>query len=165
MLISLAIPVAQGFDETRDVWIRGIFTGNSPRASVCADPEPWGDAIEVVARTPGSFILVGSGNSMNPLYPSGTVLVLSRVAYDSLQPGQTVVYRNQQHKTVAHVLITKARDGWRVRGVNNRTHDMEPVVTTNLLGVVVAAFSPAKLTAVAARSSGFGRTAFLDDQR
>lgn len=165
MLAPLALPVAHGSDETRDAWIRGIFTGNSPRISTTADQEPWGEAIEVVARVPGSFILVGGGNSMKPLYPSGTILVLSRVPYASLQPGQTVVYRNQRHKTVAHVLIAKARDGWRVRGLNNRTHDMEPVVSTNLLGVVVAAFSPQKITTVAARSSGFGWTAFLDDRR
>ena len=45
-------------------------------------------------------------------------------------------------KIVAHVLVAKVRDGWRVAGLNNRDHDMEPVSAANLVGVVIAAFQP-----------------------
>ena len=92
--------------------------------------------------TPGAFVLIGSGESMLPLYEPGTILVLQPCAYDRLACGETALYRNQSGRVVAHVLITKARDGWRVAGLNNRTHDMEPVVRKNLVGVVIAAFRP-----------------------
>jgi hypothetical protein len=64
------------------------------------------------------------------------------VPYAQLERGQTAFYRNQTGQVVAHVLITKARDGWRVAGLNNRIHDMEPVGADNLLGVVIGAFRP-----------------------
>ena len=92
--------------------------------------------------TPKAFVLVGSGKSMQPLYAAGTILVLQRCAYDKLQSGQTALYRNKAGKVVAHVLITRARDGWRATGLNNRSHDMEPVVADNLVGIVIAAFQP-----------------------
>ena len=81
---------------------------------------------------------------MLPLYQPGTILVLAPVGYDSLRRGQTAVYRNGRDRLVAHVLIAKARDGWRAAGLNNRWHDMEPLVADKLLGVVVAAFRPGK---------------------
>jgi hypothetical protein len=46
------------------------------------------------------------------------------------------------------VLVAKARDGWRVAGLNNRDHDMEPVSAANLVGVVIAAFSPVPVARV-----------------
>ena len=50
--------------------------------------------------------------------------------------------RLEARKVVAHVLVAKVRDGWRVAGLNNRSHDMEPVLAENLVGVVIAAFQP-----------------------
>ncbi len=87
-------------------------------------------------------MLVGGGESMQPLYAPGTILVMQRCAYGKLERGQTALYRNQAGNVVARVLIAKARDGWRVAGLNNRIHDMEPVLERNLVGVVIAAFRP-----------------------
>ncbi len=134
--------VAFAFDETRDSWIRGVFTGNSPRAVTCAESEAWRDAIEVVSQNPGSFILVGTGRSMLPLYPAGTLLVIRETEYSALRSGQTVIYRNERQRAVGHVLVAKAREGWRSRGLNNTTHDREPVTETKLIGVVIAAYTP-----------------------
>lgn len=78
---------------------------------------------------------------MLPLYPAGTRLVLREVPFPQLRPGQTVIYRNRAGRAVAHVLVARSRDGWRVRGLNNRLQDMEPVRAENLLGVVVAAYT------------------------
>jgi signal peptidase I len=157
--------VASAFDETADVWIRGIFTGHSPRAVAVNEADAWREAIECVSRTPDSFILVGTGHSMQPLYRAGTILVLRKADYGDLQRGQTVVYRNENRRTVGHVLIAKARDGWRVQGLNNRTHDGEPVRAENLLGVVVAAFSPTRTAEVQIASARrpAGRAVFLSD--
>ncbi|MBA3848849.1 MAG: hypothetical protein C0502_02490 [Opitutus sp.] len=142
LLTVLAAPLATQADETRDDWIRGIFTGNSPRARALPEAEAWRQAVDVVDATAGAFLLIGAGHSMRPLYPAGTILILRETRYADLRRGQTVVYRNRDQRAVGHVLIAKARDGWRVRGLNNRTHDMEPVMAENLIGVVVAAFTP-----------------------
>ncbi|WP_415908745.1 S24/S26 family peptidase [Oleiharenicola sp. Vm1] len=133
---------ASAFDETGDAWIRGVFTGHSPRPLATSESEAWQRAGEIVGATPDTFTLVGGGESMQPLYPPGTILVLRAVGFAELRPGQTAVYRNRAQRPVAHVLIAKCRDGWRVRGLNNARHDDEAVVTENLLGVVIAAFTP-----------------------
>lgn len=128
--------------ETDDAWIRGVFTGKSPRAVALAETEAWQRASLTAERTPDSFVLVGSGHSMQPLYLPGTILVLQQFPFELLERGQTVLYRNRDRKIVAHVLVAKARDGWRVVGLNNRGHDREPVQSENLVGVVIAAFQP-----------------------
>ncbi len=128
--------------ETDDPWIRGVFTGRSPRPVAAPDTEAWQRAGALVEQLPGVFVLVGSGESMQPLYAPGTILVMQQCAYDKLLRGQTALYRSKQHKVVAHLLVAKARDGWRAQGLNNHIHDMEPVCADNLVGVVIAAFQP-----------------------
>ena len=160
-LLAAASPSAA--ERTAEAsWIRGIFTGHSPRPIEVSDGEAWQHA-QAQARAAGdALVLLGSGRSMQPLYPSGTVLVLRPVAYDQLRPGQTAVYRNQATKAVAHVLVARTRDGWRARGLSNHRHDMEPVRPGNLLGVVVGAYLPTR--PAAARITG-SPVFFLADQR
>ena len=138
-MLSCLVGVAH---ETDDPWVRGIFTGKSPRPVRVVETEAWRRASELAGVTPGAFVLVGGGESMLPLYEPGTILVMQQRPFEKLERGQTALYRNQAGKVVAHVLITKARDGWRVAGLNNRIHDMEPVLAQNLVGVVIAAFRP-----------------------
>lgn len=128
--------------ETDDQWIRGVFTGKSPRAVTLSETDAWQCANTMAEKAPNSFVLVGTGRSMHPLYAPGTILVLQKFPYELLERGQTVLYRNHAHRVVAHVLVAKVRDGWRVAGLNNRSHDMEPVLAENLVGVVIAAFQP-----------------------
>lgn len=140
-MLLLAAAVLQG-GELEQAWVRGIFTGKSPRPVTVSEREAWQRANEIALHTPGAFVLVGAGESMLPLYTPGTILVMQRWSYGLLQRGQTAIYRNHDGKVVAHVLVAKARDGWRVAGLNNRVHDMEPVLPRNLVGVVIAAFHP-----------------------
>lgn len=140
--LILAAGLGRAAQETDDPWIRGVFTGKSPRPVTLAETDAWQRASTVAEHAPDSFVLVGSGRSMHPLYAPGTILVLQQFPYELLERGQTVLYRNQARKIVAHVLVAKARDGWRVAGLNNRDHDMEPVSAANLVGVVIAAFQP-----------------------
>lgn len=104
------------------------------------------------AQFPEAFVLAAAGESMKPLYSNGTILVCRRIAYAELERGMTILYRNQEHQVVAHLLVARARDGWRVAGLNNSRQDMEPVVADNLVGVVVAAFTPARLIVTNNRS-------------
>ena len=129
--------------EADDVWIRGVFTGRSPRPVAARETEAWRRASTLADHNFRAFVLVGSGESMQPLYVPGTILVMQQCAFDKIQRGQTALYRNGAGKVVAHVLVTKARDGWRATGLNNCTHDMEPVVAGNFVGIVIAAFQPA----------------------
>ena len=130
-------------NETASEWIRGLYTGQSPRQITAGEMEAWQQASTLAENTPAAFVLVGSGESMDPLYRPGTILVLRQLPYAELKRGQTALYRSKQHKVVAHLLVAKARDGWRAQGLNNRIHDMEPVCADNLIGVVIAAFQPA----------------------
>lgn len=79
---------------------------------------------------------------MQPLYEPDTILVLQHLPFNELRRGQTALYRNREGRVIAHVLISRTRDGWRARGLNNHLHDMEPVLSENLVGVVIAAFKP-----------------------
>ena len=123
-------------------WIRGVFTGSSPRPLVAAEEIAWQRASEMAENVSGGFVLVGSGHSMQPLYEPDTILVLRHLPFNELRRGQTALYRNREGKVIAHVLVSRTRDGWRARGLNNRLHDMEPVLSENLVGVVIAAFKP-----------------------
>ena len=139
---ALALAASGFAGETDAPWIRGIFTGRSPRPILLAEG-PAGAAAEHTAAVSGNaLVLVGAGRSMQPLYPAGTLLVLQSRAYALLESGQTVVYRNRRGRPVAHVLVARTRDGWRARGLSNRLHDLEPVHADNLLGVVIAAYVP-----------------------
>jgi signal peptidase I len=141
LMLMIVATTAIGQDR-RFVWALGIFLGCSPRPVLVAEEEAWQQATTLTEHTPDAFVLVGSGQSMQPLYRPGTILVLRHLPFSELQRGQTVVYRNQDKKVVAHVLVSKTRDGWRARGLNNASHDMEPVRADNLVGIVVAAFNP-----------------------
>ncbi|RXK55083.1 hypothetical protein ESB00_04055 [Oleiharenicola lentus] len=106
------------------------------------EEKAWQRAISLAEATPDAFVLVGTGRSMQPLYESDTILVLRQLPFMELQRGQTVLYRNKRGKIIAHVLVSRTRDGWRARGLNNSIHDMEPVQAENLVGIVLAAFKP-----------------------
>ena len=128
--------------EPSDSWIRGTYTGASPRPIFTHATNAWQQASALAERTDRAFVLVGSGDSMRPLYAPGTILVLRQIPFGGMQRGQTVLYRNRQQRIVAHVLVTRARDGWRARGLNNPHHDMEPIREENFVGVVIAAYQP-----------------------
>jgi signal peptidase I len=140
--LGLLLVAASSTGRADNQWIHGIYTGESPRPVVLAERDAWQQASGLAEATSNAFVLVGSGQSMQPLYQPGTILVLRQLSFNELKRGQTVLYRSRENKVVAHVLVAKARDGWRARGLNNRIHDMEPVCAENLVGVVVAAYRP-----------------------
>ncbi|MDD3179786.1 MAG: S24/S26 family peptidase [Opitutaceae bacterium] len=133
-------------------WIRGLFVGHSPPVQQIVGADARQQAEACAAQFPEAFVLAAAGESMKPLYSNGTILVCRRIAYAELERGMTILYRNQEHQVVAHLLVARARDGWRVAGLNNSRQDMEPVVADNLVGVVVAAFTPARLIVTNNRS-------------
>ncbi len=103
--------------------------------------QAWRDAEQVAARDDGRVTVIGSGESMRPIYGENTVLVLSKIDYADLKPGMQVGYINQSGHRVVHVLLEQDVRGWKVQGLNNDTVDRERVTRYNLIGVVYASFA------------------------
>ena len=103
--------------------------------------EAWRDAEKVAKADAGRATVIGSGESMRPIYGENTVLVISKIAYDDLKPGMQVAYANSAGRRVVHVLLAKDSQGWRVQGLNNAEEDSERVTRGNLIGVVYASFA------------------------
>jgi hypothetical protein len=141
LIISLVSSVARAADAKPG----GIFFGNSPQPIAVARQEAWRYAEQMAAQHEGAFVVRGDGASMEPLYPSGTVLVIERVSFDQLKRGATVIYRNKEGRPIAHVLVAPSRKGWRTAGLGNQRLDKESVSPENLLGVVTSAYTPVDL--------------------
>ena len=143
-LILLSLTSSYGFaadSSPKPVkWMRGIYIAESP-VPTTVSAETILTSAQIVAQSVNGLVLRGSGESMQPLYAPGTVLVVAPVPYESLKRGQTVLYRRASAEPVAHVLIAKTGRGWRAAGLNNRLHDPIGVTAQNLFGVVVAAFA------------------------
>jgi len=98
-------------------------------------------ADEAAAHTTGAQAFIGGGDSMQPVYASGTAIVATPIDFAQLRPGMSVVYVNSMGRGVAHALVESTRDGWVVQGVNNPEPDGELVTANNLVGVVTQAYA------------------------
>ncbi len=116
----------------------------SPKPDLVSPRDAWRLAEMYVASHPGSEVVVGSGDSMLPLYRDRTVLVVQPVATSQLRRGMTVVFIGDRGRPVAHVLIERTARGWRAIGLGNREADNTRVRYGNLIGLVVKAYAPAK---------------------
>lgn len=97
---------------------------------------------EAYARThSGAQVWRGHGLSMEPLIPPHAWIVSERLPYETLKPGQVVLYNSSSGRRVAHALVKKMRDGWITIGVNNEQRiDDTRVTFSNYIGVITAAF-------------------------
>jgi len=94
------------------------------------------DARQVAAMNPTWHVFAAHGESMEPQFGSASLLLVSESAYESLQAGMVVVYRDGTGDLVAHRLIQLTATGWVVKGVNNDRPDPGLVTAQNLQGVV-----------------------------
>ncbi|MEX2043987.1 MAG: hypothetical protein WD941_01455 [Opitutus sp.] len=119
----------------------------------------------LVAGRRNMDVLIGRGDSMRPLYPDRTILVVERMAMSSLLPGMTVVFVGDSGFPIAHVLSHRTSTGWMARGLANGEADRGRVRPGNYLGTVVAAFIPNSgmgvRAAIAAVGLGGSRTAAM----
>jgi hypothetical protein len=133
--VGRAEPAAPGF----------VALENSPRPEWVAASDAWRMAEAHAASIPGGDVMVGQGDSMQPLYPDRTVIVVQRLAMADLRPGMTVVFIGDSGRPVAHTLVAKTSRGWIAKGVGNSYVDRTPVRMHNYLGTVVRAFLPVKI--------------------
>jgi len=103
--------------------------------------QAWKDAELIASLGEGRLEVVGSGDSMRPMYGENTILVISRIKFEALQTGMTVAYTNERGHRVAHQLLSQDRLGWRIQGLNNEVEDRERVTRDNLIGVVYASLA------------------------
>jgi hypothetical protein len=113
----------------------------TPASTVVAAGEQVKRAEAAAAQIPGAQAYWGVGESMEPLFPNHTAIVVAPVKFDELRKGMTVVYVNQRGWMVAHSLTGDVPKGWIAQGVNNDEEDDDLVTKENLVGVIVQAFS------------------------
>lgn len=98
------------------------------------------DAEAVANREPGRVTAKGTGGSMAPVYGDNTLLVITPIRFEDLEPGMTVAYINGKGVRVVHKLVSRTKGGWFAIGLNNPRVDEDLVTQENLIGVVYASF-------------------------
>lgn len=121
--------------------LRAAVGRETPAPVLVESAAVWAHAQAAASEIPGGRALLGVGASMAPLFKPSTAVVVAPHEYAVLRKGMTVVYRNHQGRLVAHALAAKMPQGWVAQGVGNDFEDDELVTPTNLVGVVVAAYS------------------------
>lgn len=101
------------------------------------------DAMAVVAQRPDLSVVRVSGRSMLPYFGEEAVIVMKKIDAARLRVGMIAIYVNRFGEQVAHRVIGRAGDGWRVQGYNNDEPDSTVVNGSNLLGIVYAIFHSA----------------------
>lgn len=124
----------------------------STEQDVSAAVQAWRKAEALAATLPSGDVMVGCGDSMAPLFPDRTVIVIQRQALRSLRAGMTVVFLGEAGRPVAHQLLRRTARGWVVQGLANREPDGTLVAERNYIGTVVRAFLPAPRTGIGSRA-------------
>lgn len=129
-----ASPAAQG-----PAW--APMTGKQAPSANVSKLQAWKDAEMIASLGEGRLEVIGTGDSMAPVYGDNTILVISRIPFEQLQSGMTIAYVNLKGHRVVHQLVSQDRLGWRVQGFNNEVEDRERVTRDNLIGVVYASLA------------------------
>ncbi len=116
---------------------------NSPRAQRVAPLDAYILADQFAKANVGTDYMVGTGESMMPLYRDHSVLIVRFDPISTLRPGMTVVFVDERGKRVAHALVRQQGRGWITKGIGNSACDMVGVTEANYVGVVVKVFEPA----------------------
>jgi len=119
---------------------RLIQSGESPTPTLATVTDAWREAHAYIAERPGADVVLGSGDSMLPLYRSRTLLVTELRPYQDWLPGQTEVFGGDHGWPVAHLLVAKTAEGWRVVGAARAEYDETLVTPRNYLGTVAKAY-------------------------
>ena len=112
----------------------------SPSPKRVAPLELYAVAERFVSEHPGTAFMVGTGDSMQPLYKDHTVIITEQIPLRALRPGMTVVFLGDSGCPVAHVLMEETPGGWIAKGVANPACDSRRVSADNYVGVVIGAF-------------------------
>lgn len=118
-----------------------LFAENAPLPQIVERGSELAAAERAAKAQRGCFAVQGEGFSMEPMYVSGTAVVVRAGGYENLRCGQPVVYRTRSGMTVAHMLVRSTDYGWVAAGLNNGGNDVELVTADNLVGVITQAYA------------------------
>lgn len=118
-----------------------LFAENAPLPQIVARGTELEAAERAAKAQRGCFAVQGEGCSMEPMYVSGTAVVVRAGGYENLRRGQPVVYQTRRGVTVAHMLVRSTDDGWVAAGLGNDGDDVEFVTADNLVGVITQAYA------------------------
>lgn len=102
----------------------------------------WREAEAFAATLPHGDVHVGRGDSMLPLFPDRTVIVVQKTPLSELRAGMTVVFVGDRGRPVAHTLVACSAGGWIAKGLGNREEDNTRVRRSNYIGQVIRAYLP-----------------------
>lgn len=139
-VVALGVTLFAGCSTASRSATRERLSETAPSAIAVAPGTAFAAAERIAAAHEGDFVLTGSGDSMLPLYRSGTAVVVHPTSFFMLQPGTPVVYTNRCGEPVAHILLEKCPGGWVAMGINNAGPDDDVVTPRNLVGIVRCAF-------------------------
>jgi peptidase S24-like protein len=120
-----------------------LFTRVAPLPTLVPHGQQNAVAEADAKKHPGDFALYGEGSSMQPVYESGTSIVVHPCSYQALRKGMAVVYINRRGAYVAHMLVEEMPKGWFAIGLNNAEPDDDLVNADNFIGVVREAYASA----------------------
>jgi len=116
-----------------------VPVGLSPIPVVAAPGEAWQMANAYAAGRAGAEVMLGLGESMNPLYRNRTLLVIEKPLFETLAPGMTAVFFGARGAPVAHTLVRCSQGEWETHGVGNTDRDANRMTQENFIGCVTHA--------------------------
>jgi hypothetical protein len=114
----------------------GAIMAMGPAPQIVAKGQEFPAAERAAAQLPGGQAFRGLGDSMQPLYASGTAIVVTPCDFANLRKGMQVLYVNHDGFGVAHVLVGDLPNGWIAQGVGNKDEDEDIVTPRNFVGVI-----------------------------
>lgn len=118
-----------------------LFAENAPLPQIVERGTELEAAERAAQAQRGCFAVQGEGWSMEPMYVSGTAVVVRVGGYENLRAGQPVVYQTRGGVRVAHMLVRATEHGWVAAGLGNDGDDVEFVTCDNLVGVITQAYA------------------------
>ena len=118
-----------------------LFARTAPLPTLVAPGTEMAAAEALAAKGDYDMALHGVGSSMEPVYVSGTAIVVHPCSFRSLRKGMAVVYVNRRGHYVAHMLVEDMPKGWFAIGLNNAEVDDDYVTANNLVGVIKEAYT------------------------
>lgn len=139
-LVALAAAAVAEAGITSERLLAAIIK-QTPESTLVEKGEQMKRAEAAAAEIPGASAFWGVGSSMEPLFASGTAIVVAPINFKELKKGMTVVYISSRGRMVAHSLKGDLPKGWIAQGVGNDEEDDDLVTRGNLVGVIVQAYS------------------------
>lgn len=117
-----------------------VFSHMSVPASCISYTAALEEAKHVAAQNEDWQVMRCSGFSMNPMFGSGSILLVNTSNALSVREGMVVIYRDQEGDLISHQVIAVHQAGYLTQGLNNPAPDPERIDRGRIEGVVFGVF-------------------------